>query len=142
MQKRIREVVTVFKNLLLAILLVLPIAANAHSPLASSSPQNGETLDVPPTVIFMEFKLPAKLIKVDLTKQSDKQEKSLLGGLFGGGDDSETVPLGTSFLMTTDKRQVIPMPYLKDGSYTLTWRAMGEDGHVVKGHLTFYIKGS
>ena len=66
MQKRIREVVTVFKNLLLAILLVLPIAANAHSPLASSSPQNGETLDVPPTVIFMEFKLPAKLIMMSL----------------------------------------------------------------------------
>ena len=131
-----------FKNLLFAILLVLPIAANAHSPLASSSPQNGETLNVPPTVIFMEFKLPAKLIKVDLTKQSDKQEKSLLGGLFGGGDDGETVPLGTSFLMTTDKRQVIPLQYLKDGSYSLTWRALGEDGHVVKGHLTFYIKGS
>ena len=131
-----------FKNLLFAILLVFPIATNAHSPLASSSPQNGETLDVPPTVIFMEFKLPAKLIKVDLTKQSDKQEKSLLGGLFGGGDDGETVPLGTSFLMTTDKRQVIPLPYLKDGSYSLTWRALGEDGHVVKGDLTFYIKGS
>ena len=142
MQKRIREVIAVFKNLLLAILLVLPIAANAHSPLASSSPQNGETLDVPPTVVFMEFKLPAKLIKVDLTKQSDKQEKSLLGGLFGGGDDGETVPLGKSFLMTTDKRQVIPLPSLKDGSYSLRWRAMGDDGHVVKGDLTFYIKGS
>ena len=131
------------KNLLLAILLVLPIAANAHSPLASSSPQNGETLDEPPTEIFMEFKLPAKLIKVDLTKQSDKQRKNLLGRLFGGGDDGESVPLGTSFLMTIDKRQVIPLPSpLQDGSYSLTWRAMGEDGHVVKGELTFNIKGS
>ena len=130
------------KNLLLAILLVLPIAANAHSPLASSSPQNGETLDEPPTEIFMEFKLPAKLIKVDLTKQSDKQGKNLLGRLFGGGDDGESVPLGTSFLMTIDKRQVIPLPSLQDGSYSLTWRAMGEDGHVVKGELIFNIKGS
>ena len=131
------------KNLLLAILLVLPIAANAHSPLASSSPQNGETLDEPPTEIFMEFKLPAKLIKVDLTKQSDKQGKNLLGRLFGGGDDGESLPLGTSFLMTIDKRQVIPLPSpLQDGSYSLTWRAMGEDGHVVKGELTFNIKGS
>ena len=128
------------KNLLLAIFLVLPISANAHSPLASSSPQNGETLDEPPTEIFMEFKLPAKLIKVDLTKQSDKQGKNLLGRLFGG-DDGESVPLGTSFLMTIDKRQVIPLPSLKDGSYSLTWRAMGEDGHVVKGELTFNIKG-
>ena len=131
-----------FKSLLLAILLVLPIAANAHSPLASSSPQNGETLDVSPTEIFMEFKLPAKLIKVDLTKQSDKQGKNLLSRLFGGGDDGESVPLGTNFLMTIDKRQVIPLPSLKDGSYSLTWRAMGEDGHVVKGELTFKIKGS
>jgi len=131
------------KNLLLAILLVLPIAANAHSPLASSSPQNGETLDEPPTEIFMEFKLPAKLIKVDLTKQSDKQGKNLLGRLFGGGDDGESLPLGTSFLMTIDKRQVIPLPSpLQDGSYSLTWRAMGEDGHVVKGELTFNIKGN
>ena len=131
------------KNLLLAILLVLPIVANAHSPLASSSPQNGETLDEPPTEIFMEFKLPAKLIKVDLTKQSDKQRKNLLGRLFGGGDDGESLPLGTSFLMTIDKRQVIPLPSpLQDGSYSLTWRAMGEDGHVVKGELTFNIKRS
>mgnify|MGYP002837296039 CR=1 FL=1 len=129
------------KNLLLAILLVLPIAANAHSPLASSSPQNGETLDEPPTEIFMEFKLPAKLIKVDLTKQSDKQGKNLLGRLFGG-DDGESVPLGTSFLMIIDKRQVIPLPSLKDGRYSLTWRAMGQDGHVVKGELTFNIKGN
>ena len=129
------------KNLLLAIFLVLPISANAHSPLASSSPQNGETLAEPPTEIFMEFKLPAKLIKVDLTKQSDKQGKNLLGRLFGG-DDGESVPLGTSFQMTIDKRQVIPLPSLQDGSYSLTWRAMGEDGHVVKGELTFNIKGN
>ena len=131
-----------FKNLLLAILLVLPMAANAHSPLASSSPQNGETLDEPPTEIFMEFKLPTKLMKVDLTKQSDKQGKNLLGRLFGGGDDGESVPLGTSFLMTIDKRQAIPLPALEDGSYSLAWRAMGEDGHVVKGELTFNIKGN
>ena len=130
------------KNLLLAILLVLPIAANAHSPLASSSPQNGKTLDEPPTEIFMEFKLPAKLIKVDLTKQSDKQGKNLLGRLFGGGDDGESVPLGTSFLMTIDKRQAIPLPALEDGSYSLAWRAMGEDGHVIKGDLTFNIKSN
>ena len=129
------------RNLLLAILLVLPIAANAHSPLASSSPQNGETLDESPTEIFMEFELPAKLIKVNLTKQSYKQGKNLLGSLFGG-DDGESIPLGTSFLMTIDKRQVIPLPPLQEGSYSLTWRAMGEDGHVVKGELTFNIKGS
>ena len=129
-----------FKNLLLAILFILPMAANAHSPLSSSSPQNGETLDVSPAEIVMEFKSPAKLIKVELTKSKDKQEKSLLGGLFGG-DDGEPVPLGKSFLMSMNKRQVIPMPSLGEGDYSLSWRAMGEDGHVIKGELTFKVGG-
>ena len=70
-----------FKNLLLSILLVLPMTANAHSQLVSSSPKNGETLALSPTEIVMEFKSPAKLIKVDLIKPSDKQGKSLLGRL-------------------------------------------------------------
>ena len=128
-----------FKTLLLAILIVLPSAANSHSTLASSSPTNGQIFDVPHTEIVMRFKSPAKLIKVDLTRQSDKQGKSLFGGLFGGGD-GESVPLGTSFLLIIDKRQVVPLPALGDGSYSLSWRAMGEDGHLVKGHLTFKIK--
>ena len=135
-----REENTIFKNLLFAILLILPMTANAHSPLASSSPQNGETLNAPPTQIIMVFKLPAKLIKVNLTKLADKQEKRLLGGLFGGGD-GELVTLGTSFLMNIGVRQMIPLPSLAIGDYSLDWRAMGEDGHVIKGGLTFKITG-
>ena len=96
-----------FKNLLFTILLLLPMSANAHSPLASSLPQNGEMLDVPPTEIVMVFKLPAKLIKVNLKKSSDKQEKSLFEGLFGGGD-GDLVVLGTSFLMNIGERHIIP----------------------------------
>ena len=84
-----------FKNLSLIILIVLPMTVDAHSSLVSSSPKNGETLGPPPTEIVMEFKSPVKLIKVGLTKSSDKQGKSLLGGLFGG-DDGESMPLGTT----------------------------------------------
>ena len=130
-----------FKNLSLAILIFLPMTVDAHSPIVSSSPKNGETLGLSPTEMVMEFKSPAKLIKVVLTKPSDKQEKSLLGRLFGA-DNSESVSLGTSFLMTIDKRQVIPLPPLEQGRYSLAWRAMGEDGHVIKGELTFNIQGS
>ena len=88
----------------------------------------------------MVFKLPAKLIKVNLTKLADKQEKRLLGGLFGGGD-GELVTLGTSFLMNIGVRQMIPLPSMAIGDYSLDWRAMGEDGHVIKGNLTFKITG-
>ena len=129
------------KNFLLAMLIIIPIAANAHSPLSSSSPKDGETLDAPPIEIVMDFKSPAKLIKVELKKSNNKQGNSFLGGLFGG-DDGEPVQLGESFLMSVNKRQIIPMPSLGAGDYLLSWRAMGEDGHVIKGELTFKVDGT
>ena len=128
-----------FRNFLLTMLIILPMAAHAHSPLSSSFPSDGETLDVAPVEIVMDFKASAKLIKVELMMSKDKQEKSLLGGLFGG--DGESVPLGKSFLTSMNKRQVIPMPSLGEGDYSLSWRAMGEDGHVIKGELTFKVGG-
>ena len=129
------------KNFLLTMLIIIPIAANAHSPLSSSSPQDGETLDASPIEIVMDFKSPAKLIRVELKKSNNKQGNSFLGGLFGG-DDGEPVPLGESFLMSMNKRQIIPMPSLGEGDYLLLWRAMGEDGHVIKGELTFKVDGT
>ena len=129
------------KNFLLTMLIIIPIAANAHSPLSSSSPQDGETLDAPPIEIVMDFKSPAKLIKVELKKSNNKQGNSFLGWLFGG-EDGESAPLGESFLMSMNKRQIIPMPSLGAGDYLLSWRAMGEDGHVIKGELTFKVDGN
>ena len=128
-----------FKKLLLAVFLIFPSASIAHSPLASSSPQDGETLNVPITKIVMHFESPAKLIKVDLRKQPSQLERRLFDGIFGS-NKGDIVSLGTDFLMTMDKRHLIPLQALKDGSYSLSWRAMGEDGHVIKGNFTFYIK--
>ena len=130
-----------FKNFLFTILVIVPMAANAHSPLSASTPKDGEVLNVPPGEIVMDFKSPAKLIKVELKKSNNKQGNSFLGGLFGG-DDGESVPLGESFLMSMNKRQIIPMPSLGEGDYLLSWRAMGEDGHVIKGELTFKVSGT
>ena len=129
-----------FKNFLLTILIILPMAANAHSPLSSSSPQDGEILDTPPVEIVMDFKSPAKLIKVELKKSKSNQENGFLGGLFDR-DDGEPIPIGEGFLMSMSKRQIIPMPSLKVGHYLLSWRAMGEDGHVIKGAVNFKVGG-
>ena len=103
-----------FRNFLLTMLIILPMAAHAHSPLSSSFPSDGETLDVAPVEIVMDFKASAKLIKVELMMSKDKEGNGFLGGLFGG-DDGEPVPLGKSFLMSMNKRQVIPMPSLGEG---------------------------
>ena len=129
-----------FKNLFLAILLIFPITANAHSPLASSFPQSGEKLNVPPAEIIMVFKSSAKLIKISLSALSEKQRKSPLGKLFGNYD-REPIALDTSPLMKIRKRHIISLPLLGSGKYLFAWRAMGEDGHVIKGELNFNIVG-
>ena len=121
-----------------SILLLMPVTANSHSPLISSNPQDSEIFHEAPTEIVMVFKSAAKLIKVNLTKLSVEQSKSLLGGLFGT-DSGEQVFLDTTFLMKIKVRHVIPLPQLRKGDYSLVWRAMGEDGHVIKGELNFKI---
>jgi len=135
-----REAINIFKNLFFSILLLLPMTAIAHSPLASSTPKNGEKLNMSPAEIIMVFKLPTKLIKVNIKKSSQKKSESLLGELFGT-DESEPVLLGKTFLMKIGTRHVISLPYLKIGDYKLAWRAMGKDGHVIKGKLSFTIVG-
>ena len=129
-----------FKNLLLAILLFLPTAANAHSSLASSFPQSGEKLNVPPAEIILVFKSPAKLIKINLSALSKKHSKSLLGGLFGD-NDRDPVELGTNPLLKIGKRHTISLPLLGNGEYLFAWRAIGEDDHVIKGEFNFAIGG-
>ena len=130
-----------FKSLFLAILFFLPMAANAHSPLASSFPKSGEKLNVPPAEIIIVFKSSAKLIKVSLSALSEKQSKSPLGKLFGN-HHGEPIALGAIPLMKIRKRHIISLPLLGRGKYLFAWRAMGEDGHVIKGELTFTIVGA
>ena len=127
-----------FKNLFLAVLLYLPMTANAHSPLTSSSPQSGEKLNRPPAEITMFFKSSVKLIKVSLSALSEKRSKSPLGKVFGY-HDSKPIALDTSPLLKFRKRHIISLPRLGNGKYLFAWRAMGEDGHVIKGELNFAI---
>ena len=128
-----------FKNLFLALLLILPLTALAHSPLDSSFPKDGERLDMTPPEIILVFKSPTKLIKVDMEKLFDKQ-KSLLGKLFGS-DDSKSVLLDKSFLLKLRERHVISLPSLEMGDYKVFWRALADDGHVIKGELLFTVEG-
>ena len=129
-----------FKNLFLAVLLYLPMTANAHSPLASSSPRSGEKLNRPPAEITIVFKSPVKLIKVSLSALSEKRSKSPLGKVFGY-HDSKPIALDTSPLMKLRKRHFISLPLLGSGKYLFAWRAMGGDGHVIKGEFAFTIAG-
>ena len=71
-------------------------------------------------------------------KTSFQMMKSLLGRLFAN-DGGEVVPLPKAVLMETSETHVIPLPEIASGGYQVKWRAMGEDGHVIKGDFVFTV---
>ena len=102
------------------------------------SPGDGAKLEDAPTEISMVFKSLAKLIKLELLKEQVTTKKSLLGSLFGN-DGGEVVPLPKAVLMETSETHVIPLPEVASGGYQVKWRAMGEDGQVIKGDFVFTV---
>ena len=126
------------KVILILLCLLFPLSALAHSPLSNVSPEDGAKLQDAPTEISMVFKSPAKLIKLELLKEQVSEKKSLLGSLFGN-DGGEVVPLPNAVLMETSETHVIPLPEITSEGYQVKWRAMGEDGHVIKGDFGFAV---
>ena len=126
------------KIILILLCLLFPLSALAHSPLSNVSPGDGAKLEDAPTEISIVFKSPAKLIKLELLKEQASAKKSLLGSLFGN-DGGEVVPLPNAVLMETSETHVIPLPEITSGGYEVKWRAMGEDGHVIKGDFGFAV---
>ena len=42
--------------------------------------------------------------------------------------------------MKNDKNHSIPLPLLEPGIYHFRWRAMSEDGHIIKGKSNFKLQ--
>jgi methionine-rich copper-binding protein CopC len=129
-----------FKRYLM-ILLLIPITAFAHSPLSSISPAADAVLDTAPTVIEMTFKSPAKLIKLELFKINAEAKDSLFSSLFGN-DNGDEITLDSDALLQESATHRIILPLLEAGVYKINWRALSEDGHVIKGESVFQITGN
>ena len=131
-----RRIIAVFT------LVVFPIMAIAHSPLQKAKPANGAVLETPPTEYKMLFKSPAKLIKFEIFQKgnNDNKKSSLLKNLFKNSD-RKLIEINYKPLLVLSESHSIKLPNINVGSYEVHWRAMGEDGHVLKGILTFEVKG-
>jgi methionine-rich copper-binding protein CopC len=129
-----------FRISLIIFLVFLPLAASAHSPLATLSPKDGSVLEQAPTEVKMVFKSLVKLIKLEMQKLSSDERSSLFGGLFISHKD-KNIALDTHFLMKKSKQYLIGLPALDAGDYFIKWRALGEDGHVIKGEFRFKVLG-
>ena len=132
-----------FKKIIaIFILSSLPIIALSHSPLKQANPVDGALLIKAPTEYKMLFKSPAKLIKFEIFQkdQSETKKSSLLKSLFKK-PDGKLVKLNYKPSLVLSESHLIKLPEINYGSYEVRWRAMGEDGHVLKGILTFEVKG-
>jgi len=95
--------------------------ASAHAKLLKSDPAEGSTVKAAPTKFVLTFGEPAKL--ATLTLQKDTEPAKKIGPL----------PTDASAEIS------VPAPKLEPGKYTLAWRAVGNDSHVVPGKLTFTV---
>ena len=120
-----------FKTILKTIILImLPALAFAHSPLKSVDPIDKAILTEVPTEYKLIFKSPAKLIKFEILKQAEEKNKKPL-----------PLKLNHKPSKLWYESHVVKLPKISTGSYEVRWRAMGEDGHVLKGILNFEVKG-
>lgn len=105
--------------------LFLSISAQAHSPLQSVTPSDGAVLTAPPQAIEMRFRGGARLIRFQLVNAGDGTK----------------IGLGESHLMVESDEHRIILPPLPAGDFTASWRALSEDGHVIKGGFSFSVTG-
>ena len=95
--------------------------AFAHAKLVKSDPGDGTTVKAAPTKFVLTFGEPAKL--TTLTLQKDTEPAKKIG------------PLPTE----ASAEISVPAPKLHPGKYVLAWRAVGGDGHVLPGKVTFTV---
>ena len=125
-------------RLICVLLIMTPISAIAHSPIAYVLPKDGAVINKSPETIEIVFTGPSKLIKVSLQKFAPEANQSLVGSLLGSGEGVD-IALDGDFLMQEGKRHLISIPSLEEGNYQTNWRAISEDGHTIKGEFSFII---
>ncbi len=124
------------KIIWLLLFLFSPTLLLAHSPLVSVYPIDKSFLKIAPTKIEMVFKSPVKLIKLDIYEVSSAKKTKLLSKLMGK-KKGDKISINKDSLLKISKRHLIALPSLENGDYVIFWRAIGEDGHIVKGKFSF-----
>jgi methionine-rich copper-binding protein CopC len=101
-------------------LLLLVAVAHAHAHLTGAVPADG-SIGKAPEHILLTFSEAARLTAMTLQREGEEPRK--------------LTPLPVE--MST--RITVPLPKLLPGRYTLTWRVVSDDGHVVPGVLHFTV---
>jgi methionine-rich copper-binding protein CopC len=103
------------------VLVTFAISAGAHAHLQKSSPADGSVITTSPSNLVLNLSEPARLTTLSIQKGSEpKQDLKPLPG-------------------TAAQQISVPLPPLTPGIYSVSWRAVGDDGHVMPGTLHFTV---
>lgn len=96
----------------------------AHAHLKKAVPADGAVVAGSPASVVLSFSEPATLTACWIQK----------------GDGAKQKITG---LATTPAQQIsVPVPKLEAGTYVLSWRVVGDDGHVLPGQIRFTVSGT
>ncbi|TLY88178.1 MAG: copper resistance protein CopC [Gammaproteobacteria bacterium] len=97
------------------------VTASAHAHLQKSSPADNSVITTSPAVLVLNFSEAARLTALSIQKGSEPRQK-------------------LKPLPTTAAQQIsVPLPRLTPGSYSVSWRVVSADGHVMSGTLRFTL---
>ena len=108
--------------LVAGIILAVPSGvALAHTVLKTSNIEAGATLAELPPNLELTFGKPVGLAKVEIVRS---------------GID-KTIDVSVPRKMASTHK--VDLPELPAGAYTLSWRAVAQDGHIMKGEISFTL---
>jgi copper resistance protein C len=112
------------RTALVALLVIAaPAAALAHAKMTGSKPQEGSTVAAGLSEIELSFSHPLRLSMVHV-RDANKRD----------------IPLKSELPPSFAQVAKIKVDGLTPGSYEVTWTAVAEDGHVMKGAFAFSVK--
>jgi len=104
--------------------LAAPGAALAHASLTQQSPSLRQRLAVAPNTVVLTFDQPVDAVRNSIVVL-----------------DARGLDLARGVHAVTAKRELVAsLPTLPRGAYTIRWRALSSDGHVVSGINTFGVR--
>ena len=108
--------------LAMVLLGLAPLSAEAHAHLLQATPADGSVLTEAPSSFMLLFNEPAQLTALSIQKDDEAPQK--IGG-----------PAGAA-----SARWVVAAPKLVPGSYTLSYRVLSEDSHIMSGSIKFRLR--
>jgi methionine-rich copper-binding protein CopC len=102
-------------------LITFAVTAGAHAHLQKSSPADNSVITAPPANLVLNFSEAARLTALSIQKGSEPEQK-------------------LKSLPTTAAVQIsVALPQLTPGTYSVSWRVLSDDGHVMSGALHFTL---